>query len=568
MGALRQIVAPSKPSMVRLVAVVWNNGWPYLYSMRMPDPLKMIASAGLSLLGVMAVRADTITLTMARGPSPGETVLSWMGGTSPYQVHRFGSSQGVVSPSHVIALASASPLSSTGDPASGQGFYFVVVSGVCGDAVTDVGESCDDGGTAPGDGCSATCQIERPLTLSVTGSGTGSVTVDGSPVCQTTCPETTYHANGSNVLLQASTQNGASSYFGGWSGECSGIQRTCVVSMTQARSVTAIFLPITQNLAFVSSSAYAPNLGSAPAYDSACNGLASVAGINDAAGTAYIAWTSDSFSSARNRLGAAARGWITLEGKPFADDQATFLNGASPKVWNALRVSESGVDVGAQPVMTGTAIDGTPASSCSNYAGTGSMTIGYSSFGGGAWTNTETLPTCATSHRIYCLMRTKNLAVSVAPVPAKRVFLSTPFLPDSTMTPDQRCNADKPPGMGMVRALVAAIGVSASSYLNPSQTYSRLDGVMIGTGAEISAGGTLRSGMWQFGSTLYLTTRGLSWTGAASVSTVGSGASTCSNWTSVSGSGIAGSAASTDPTWWNTVSASCNTSRPLHCVEQ
>ncbi|MBT8421963.1 MAG: hypothetical protein KJP03_02495, partial [Gammaproteobacteria bacterium] len=32
--------------------------------------------------------------------------------------------------------------------------------GICGNSLPDLGESCDDGNTIPGDGCSATCQIE------------------------------------------------------------------------------------------------------------------------------------------------------------------------------------------------------------------------------------------------------------------------------------------------------------------------------------------------------------------------------------------------------------------------
>lgn len=35
-------------------------------------------------------------------------------------------------------------------------------SGTCGDGAVNAGEQCDDGGTAPGDGCSATCTIEVP----------------------------------------------------------------------------------------------------------------------------------------------------------------------------------------------------------------------------------------------------------------------------------------------------------------------------------------------------------------------------------------------------------------------
>ncbi len=36
------------------------------------------------------------------------------------------------------------------------------VEGECGDGIVDTREACDDGNTAGGDGCSATCQIENP----------------------------------------------------------------------------------------------------------------------------------------------------------------------------------------------------------------------------------------------------------------------------------------------------------------------------------------------------------------------------------------------------------------------
>lgn len=34
---------------------------------------------------------------------------------------------------------------------------------VCGNSIVEAGETCDDGGTTPGDGCSATCQTETPV---------------------------------------------------------------------------------------------------------------------------------------------------------------------------------------------------------------------------------------------------------------------------------------------------------------------------------------------------------------------------------------------------------------------
>ena len=45
--------------------------------------------------------------------------------------------------------------------------YSTVAPG-CGNGVIEPGETCDDGNTTSGDGCSATCQIEGPCgTLSV-----------------------------------------------------------------------------------------------------------------------------------------------------------------------------------------------------------------------------------------------------------------------------------------------------------------------------------------------------------------------------------------------------------------
>jgi cysteine-rich repeat protein len=46
------------------------------------------------------------------------------------------------------------------------GLVTVTVNGVCGDGVVSTGETCDDGGTTGGNGCSATCQVESGWTCS------------------------------------------------------------------------------------------------------------------------------------------------------------------------------------------------------------------------------------------------------------------------------------------------------------------------------------------------------------------------------------------------------------------
>lgn len=82
-------------------------------------------------------------------------------------------------------------------------------------------------------------------TLTVAGAGSGNGTVSSAPSginCTSTAGTTSGNcsagfADGSSVTLMATPTSGT---FTGWSGACSGTG-TCVVSMTQARSVTATF---------------------------------------------------------------------------------------------------------------------------------------------------------------------------------------------------------------------------------------------------------------------------------------------------------------------------------------
>ena len=78
-----------------------------------------------------------------------------------------------------------------------------------------------------------------PFTLTVTTVG-GSGTVRSTPAginCGTDCTEA--YASGTSVTLTAQSRRRGST-FAGWSGACTGTG-SCVVSMTEARSVTATF---------------------------------------------------------------------------------------------------------------------------------------------------------------------------------------------------------------------------------------------------------------------------------------------------------------------------------------
>ena len=109
-----------------------------------------------------------------------------------------------------------------------------------------------------------TSQPTEPLTVSLVGTGTGTVT-DTSEVTNISCTETkgtaptgTCMANpnyGSTVVLTANP-GGDGSTFAGWTGDCSGTG-TCTLQMTAAHALTANFVPAPQmvNLSFSPSTA-------------------------------------------------------------------------------------------------------------------------------------------------------------------------------------------------------------------------------------------------------------------------------------------------------------------------
>lgn len=84
--------------------------------------------------------------------------------------------------------------------------------------------------------------LSYPLTVSVSGSGAGTVTGDAAPALscsQGSCSSS--YAAGTRVTLSAAPAAG--SVFWGWSGPCSGTG-ACVVTVDKARSVSALFDPL------------------------------------------------------------------------------------------------------------------------------------------------------------------------------------------------------------------------------------------------------------------------------------------------------------------------------------
>lgn len=323
------------------------------------------------------------------------------------------------------------------------------------------------------------------------------------------------------------------------------------------------------NRVFVSSTTFAPNLGSAVAYDVQCNQLATAAGLNNPTNNAFIAWMSDGNSNARIRLGNLARGFVRLDGVAVADTQTSlFVNNA---VFNPIRIDEYGNDVGDVSVMTGTNPDGTTSTQhCTNWTGVGVMILGSSAGGPGAWTMASSAQ-CQGTFRIYCVEKTKNFALTPSPSPGKRIYItSATFMPGLTQTPDQLCEAEKPPGVATVRALVARTTSTAAALLNPQALFVRVDGQVVGTAVELAAFTTLRSGIWQTGSGTYVSSPSTVWTGSGNPSALGTTASTCNNWTStVSTMGVVGTCTTTQiPIWWTIIARNCTTANRLYCFEQ
>jgi len=350
-------------------------------------------------------------------------------------------------------------------------------------------------------------------------------------------------------------------------------------SLTSAPdSVDVHVLPngATPNVAFVTSRAFAGELGGTLQADQACQMAAAAAGLpTTLAGNDYVAWLSAVNSEARQRLAPATRGWVRPDGKPFTDTIFGLSNGV---VFYPLRVTELGDVVDAEWVWTGTSWDGTADSlNCANWTnGTSGSYARLGSTAGGtiAWTAAGSA-SCSGAYRLYCLGT--KAAVPVLPVPppnARRAFVSsTNFVPQSGLAGgDALCQSDAASAglSGTYRALLATSAATAASRFGIGAPWARVDGVTVfgslddltaetlAAALDVEAGGGRPLGGVS------------SWTGAITTSTVGTASTTCNNWSvgDNSGQGLLGHVNFASATFFGSYGSSCATPARVYCLQQ
>ena len=459
----------------------------------------------------------------------------------------------------------------------------VVSSGTCGNPL-DPGKTCtimvavrpDVPGVIntsfavtanPGGRTTITVKADARVRLTVKTTGTGSVSsTKGDISCGSSC--TTLLAGGDVVTLQAHTTNGSGFFFSGWSGAgCSGPGRECTVTLAAATTVTATFTAMTRNLIFVTSGKFPQTLGSVAAYDAKCNDVATAAGINGVAGNSYIAFISDATSSAPARLGTA-RGWVRMDGKPFADTQAALFT--QNQVFNSIRFDENGVQPAA-PVLSNTGafydyaatkkvMYGSVAGfTCGNWTGGGSGDMaGAGNSEGGAvdWAIEQWILCDETS--LTCMGRAQAAPVGPEVRTGKLIWVSAaPFIVGGGQTPDALCMAERPAGVAQTVALIATTRSTAASLVDRNATYVRPDGTIVATGAELATDEQpLQSGAWQTAAGAYVESS-LVWSGSPAPSMPGNVVQTCGNWTDAKQNGGLVGSSSSGKDWFGRGGVDC-----------
>jgi Protein of unknown function (DUF1554) len=273
-----------------------------------------------------------------------------------------------------------------------------------------------------------------------------------------------------------------------------------------------------------------------------------------------------------------ARGFIRVDGKPFADTVTDITQG---KILNALILDNVGNPVD-DAVWTGTTNTGTTSSdTCSDWTSNSNSAVGEVGLSRGGpddWSD-DGNTACNSPIPLYCFDTSHTTALTVTPVPGRIAFVSKTAFDTSTGVAgaDTLCQNEATAASlpGSFRALLATTTVAAADPSRfdlsmGSMPYVRPDGIKIADAPTIASGAALDSGIWQNADGTYVTgSLAQPWTGSTNPSTKGT--ETCTDWTtkSVSINGLLGDSTTPVTRWWNSGSAdACSASLPVYCLEQ
>lgn len=143
------------------------------------DPPVAADDAATTPIGTVLVLPTSAVLANDTDPDPGAVLIV----------------TGVQNPQHGTVVLGASAITFTPEPgfvgaasfdyvlgdgmATDLGTVIVTVTPICGDRLVSTGESCDDGGTSPGDGCGSTCATELGWTCAGAPSACSPICNDG-----------------------------------------------------------------------------------------------------------------------------------------------------------------------------------------------------------------------------------------------------------------------------------------------------------------------------------------------------------------------------------------------------
>lgn len=326
------------------------------------------------------------------------------------------------------------------------------------------------------------------------------------------------------------------------------------------------------NVAFVTSvTTSVTALKSLAAADAFCDMRAMLAGLPE---NTYVAWLSGPNQAAPLRL-KSARGWVRVDGRPFADTIANLTSGV---IYHPLRIDETGMDRGGVPVATATTENGELQNAdCDSFTGDGleHIAVGMSDATKRRWTDNATTEPCTESVRLYCLGTDLDTPVTITPVTGLTAFVSTTlFLPeDGPLAADALCETDALSNSfpGNYVALLATPGATAASRLpNVSESWVRRDGIPIALSAAYVINGDLLTTLNVDAGGQYVDAQ--VWTGITLQGGLDVAAgNTCAGWGSkdMSLTGHVGTSTRTTTNWYRSATAqSCANARRVYCFQE